>query len=92
MCCSPWGHKESNTTEPLNNKKYMRQMSSKVLLYSTKKNIQYPEITCNVKESEKESMHTYKSPFAVHPKLTQHCKPAILPLKKRNKTRYKKIR
>ena len=20
-CCSPWGHKESDTTEPLNNKK-----------------------------------------------------------------------
>ena len=20
MCCSPWGHKESDTTEPLNNK------------------------------------------------------------------------
>ena len=19
MCCSPWGHKESDTTEPLNN-------------------------------------------------------------------------
>ena len=38
----------------------MRQMTSKVLLYSTRKNIQYPEITYNVKESEKESMHTYK--------------------------------
>ena len=21
-CCSPWGHKESDTTEKLNNKKY----------------------------------------------------------------------
>ena len=22
VCCSPWGHKESDTTEPLNSNKY----------------------------------------------------------------------
>ena len=25
MCCSPWGRKESDTTERLNNKAFMKQ-------------------------------------------------------------------
>ena len=27
MCCSPWGHKELNTTERLNNNKQLQQTS-----------------------------------------------------------------
>ena len=34
------------------------------------------------KESEKE--YTYMNHFAVHPKLTQHCKSTILQLKNKN--------
>ena len=55
---------------------YREWMNNKVLLYSTGNNIQYLVITCNGKESEKE--YIYLNHFAVHLKLTQHCKSTIL--------------
>ena len=48
-------------------------MNSKDLLYSTGNYTQYFVITYKGKESEKEWIH-----FAVHLKLTQHCKSTIL--------------
>ena len=38
---------------------YREWISNKVLLYSTRNYIQYPEINCNGKEYEKEHTHIY---------------------------------
>ena len=32
MCCSPWGHKESDTTEQLNNKNKDRSAETKLVV------------------------------------------------------------
>ena len=32
MCCTPWGHKKSNTTERLNNSNFICNISHKILL------------------------------------------------------------
>ena len=48
-CCSPWGRKESDTTERLNN----NNNKNKGLLYSTGNYIQYPMISHNGKEYQK---------------------------------------
>ena len=52
------------------------------LLYGTGNYIQYQVITYNGKESEKEYTHMELNHFAIHLKLTQHCKSATLQLKK----------
>ena len=38
MCCSPWGHKESDTTERLNNnkKRIIRECKSRLSLTSVR--------------------------------------------------------
>ena len=53
---------------------YIEWINNKVLLYSAGNYIQYPIIKHNGKESEKE----YLNHFAVHLKVTQHCKSTIL--------------
>ena len=64
---------------------YRKQVNSKDLLYSTGNSIQYPGINHNGKEYKKECVYIYVqlNHFAVHLKLTQHCKPTILQFKKR---------
>ena len=60
---------------------YIKQITNKDLLYSTGNYIQYLVKTYKGKESEKEYIHTHThklKDFAVHPKLTQHCKSTIL--------------
>ena len=72
---------------------YTKQITNKDLLYSTGNYTQYLVITYKGKESEKEYMciyiyvclyiYIYLNHFAVHLKLTQHCKSTILQLKKK---------
>ena len=52
---------------------YIKQINNKGLLYRTGKYIQCLVITYNGKESEKK----YTCNFAIHLKLTQHCKLTI---------------
>ena len=54
-------------------KSHLEWMNNKVLIYSTGNYIQYPVINHNGKEYEK-----YMNHFAVHEKLTQHCKSTLL--------------
>ena len=35
VCCSPWGHKESDTTEPLNSNNYYQLTMWKTVKFST---------------------------------------------------------
>ena len=63
--------------------RYIEWINNKVLLQSTGKYIQHPVINCNGKEYEKE--YVYLNHFAVHQKLTQHCKSTILQFKKEGK-------
>ena len=75
-CYSPWGCKESDTTEWLHSltHAYVKQIN-KTLLYSTGNYIQYLLMTYNGKESEKEYIiHIYikLNHSAVHLKLTHH--------------------
>ena len=59
---------------------YRGRINNKVLLYSTGNYIQYPVINHNGKEYEKITcIYMYNNQFAVHQKLTQHCKSTILP-------------
>ena len=62
---------------------YIKQITSKDLLYSTGNSTQYSLITYKGKESEKEQIYVYVklNHFAVHLKLTQHCKSTILQYK-----------
>ena len=56
-CCSPWGHKEPDTTEWLNNNN-----NNKGLLCSTGKYIQYPVISHNGEEYAKECIRMHTKP------------------------------
>ena len=56
-------------------------MNNKVLLCSTGNYIQYPVINHNGKDIYL-CIYVYMSHFAVHQKLTQHCKSTILQIKK----------
>ena len=60
---------------------YIGWINNKVLLYSTGKYIQNPEINHNGKEYRKEYIHIcvcVTSHFDVHQRLTQHCKLTML--------------
>ena len=59
---------------------YIEWINNKVLLYSTGNYSQYPVINYNGKEYQKEYIYTYieLNHFAVHQKLTQHCKSSML--------------
>ena len=50
--CSPWGRKELDTTERLNNY-YIKQIANKDVLYFTQNPTQYLVITYDGEESEK---------------------------------------
>ena len=56
---------------------YIKYINNKDILYSTRSYIQYCVIVCDGKEPEKEYI-SYLNHFAVHLKLTQHCKSTIL--------------
>ena len=61
----------------------MKQINNRELLYSTGNYSQCLVITHNGKESEKEYMCVCITDYiAIHPKLTQHCKLAVVQLKK----------
>ena len=62
--CSPWGHKESDTTERLSAHTHILHMewiNNSVLLYSTGTYVQYPVINHNGKEYIKnvKKMYSY---------------------------------
>ena len=62
----------------------MKQINNRELLYSTGNYSQCLVITHNGKESEKEYMCVCITDYiAIHPKLTQHCKLAVVQLKKK---------
>ena len=65
---------------------HIKWINSKGLLYSTGNYIQFPVINHNGKEYTYICIHTYTyiylNYFAIHEKLTQHCKSTILQLKK----------
>ena len=63
---------------------YIKQITNKDLLCSTGNYIQYLIITYNGKESEKNT-YIKLNHFAVHQKLTQHCKSTILQQKIKQK-------
>ena len=63
------------------------KINNKVLLYNTGNYIQYPVITIIEKNMKKEFyIYIYSNHFAVHLKLTQHCKSPILQFKKKRNT------
>ena len=63
---------------------YIKQIN-KILLYSTGNYTQYFVITYKGRESKKIVMYVELNHFAVHLKLTQHCKSTILQLKNKIK-------
>ena len=69
---------------------HIKWITNKDLLYSTGNYTHYLVITYNGKESKKNiylKKNIYMKPnhFAVHLKLTQHCKSAVFQLKKKKK-------
>ena len=71
-CCSPWGRKESDTTEQLNWTDYIKQINNRALLYSRGNSTEYSVMTYMGKECQKQWIcHT-----ALQRKLSWHCKSA----------------
>ena len=66
----------------------MTYITKENLLYSPGNCTLYPVMTCMGTKSKKECIYVYRqlSHFAVHLKLTQHCKSTIFQLKKKKQT------
>ena len=61
-CCSPWGCKELDMTETLNNN-YIKQIANKDPLYTSQNSARYLVITYDGEESEK-GIYMFASAFS----------------------------